>query len=134
VVGEVCLAEALLGITTSDSCACRIIWEDCCPVASDKLRNHNPSSSPHHHQCCLLGLCRGSHTQATKGCLSVTCASLLTRCFCLQGILDNQTRHRRQKKLGEGEMPEIGEKDTTRPSGASQGRGKHLRVLSIKKL
>jgi hypothetical protein len=51
-----------------------------------------------------------------------------------QGILDNQTRHRRQKKLGEGEMPEIGEKETTGPSGASQGRGKHLRVLSIKKM
>jgi len=52
----------------------------------------------------------------------------------VQGILDSQTRHRRQKKLGEGEMPEIREKDTTGPSGTSQGRGKHLRVLSIKKL
>ena len=82
-------------------------------------------------------------------CLAMTknlliCCTLLFSVSCMhftpklavQGIIDNQTRHRRQKKLGEGEAEEtgMGDKERAGSSGASQGRGKHLRVLSIKKL
>ena len=53
----------------------------------------------------------------------------------VQGILDAQSRvHRSQKKLGEGEASEIGEQTMPGPSEANQGRGKNLRVLSIRKL
>lgn len=52
----------------------------------------------------------------------------------LQGILDGQSRHRRQKKLGEGEASELGEQSMQGPSEASKGMHKNLRVLSIKRL
>lgn len=52
----------------------------------------------------------------------------------MQNILESQSRHRSQKKLGEGEASELGEQSMQGPSDADQGKRKGLRVLAIKKL
>ena len=57
-----------------------------------------------------------------------------TPSMSLQKLLDNQARHRTQKKLGEGETSELAECSVDRPYEATRGKIKNLRVMSIKKL